>query len=82
MEKQHSSGQEDKGRSNTVERQDGDRSGYQNQRRNKSSSIKTTKFKGNCKDLTDHVYDVGLSHGNQDLFANITREIAKYVDRE
>jgi len=41
-----------------------------------------SKFKGKCDDLANHVCDAGPPGGNQDLFANTTREIAECVARE
>ena len=38
-----------------------------------------SKYVGKCEELQKHVYDVGMPGSHQDLFANMTKEIAEYV---
>ena len=60
----------------------GGRGGRRNNNQgNYPSTRSSTKFKGKCDELANHVYDIADTGENKELFATTTREIAEYVAR-
>ena len=48
-------------------------------RAGRNGGVRSNKFKGECEGLSGYVYDSGMPHSNQDLFATTTRKIGEYV---
>jgi hypothetical protein len=50
-----------------------------NQQNNRHQSQRGPCFKGKCKELARHIYNVGTPNSAQDLFTNMTCKIAEYA---
>ena len=63
-------------RSNSVGNNDSDsRNRRRNQNRRNSQNNKKSRFKGDCSDIEQHVYESGLPNSNQDLYSTTTQKI-------
>ena len=66
---------------NTADEHGASRGNRNRNKNNADQRPKRTKFKGECSDIEEYVFDVGMPTSNQELYSNTTKKISEYIAR-